>query len=160
MKRQTVFLLPLALAAVALTGCAGPTVADPGQGSPATAPVSVPSSPTAPAASDPTVIQPQQGPAPAPTVTVTVPAQQAPQQGRPQPPSNVIGEAKAESIALAHAKVAKADVQRSYCVLDFEDDWGWWDYECEFVHGEFEYSYEIDAVTGEVRSFERESVWD
>ena len=168
MKHPARILIPLALTAVALTGCASPTVQGPGQ-APATAPVIVPSEPTAPVPTDPApASQPQQVPAPAATVTVTVPTQQEPQQQQqqapgpqyPQPPSNVIGEAKAESIALAHAKVAKANVKWSHCALDFEDDWGRWDYECEFVSGETEYSYEIDAVSGEIRSYERDSVWD
>ena len=152
MKHPAFLLLPVALAAVALAGCSQPAVEEPAQGPAVTVP-GASGPPASPSDQAPPNAAPNpQAPAP--------PATDAERQWPPQPPANVIGEAKAESIALAHAKVAKADVKWSHCALDFEDDWGRWDYECEFVHGDTEYSYELDALTGEIVSYERESVWD
>ena len=59
-----------------------------------------------------------------------------------------IGEEKAKKAALKHAGVKDADAAFEKCELD-EDD-GRAVYEIEFQAGDFEYEYQIDAVTGEV----------
>lgn len=57
-----------------------------------------------------------------------------------------IGNAKAESIALEHAKLQKNQVREFECKLDKEN--GVIVYEVEFNYGGYEYEYEIDAYSG------------
>lgn len=64
----------------------------------------------------------------------------------------VIGKDKAKSIALKHAGLSADDVTGLKVELD-EDD-GVQVYEVEFDHGRKEYSYEINAKTGKIRSYE------
>ena len=90
-----------------------------------------------------------------PAATQAQPAQ--PVQTRPEPK---LSEERAQGIALNHARVSGNTP--IYCDLDYEDDLPRanpeWD--CEFVASEHEYSYEIDAVTGKIVNYEKESVWD
>lgn len=62
--------------------------------------------------------------------------------------ATLIGTAKAESIALAHAKLKKSQVREYECKLDREN--GIQVYEVEFSHGRYEYEYEINALTGKI----------
>ena len=66
--------------------------------------------------------------------------------------SSYIGEEKALQIALEHAGLAAADLTFSKVKLDFDD--GKWTYDTEFYAGNQEYDYEIDAVTGDILSFD------
>lgn len=59
---------------------------------------------------------------------------------------------KAKSIALSHAKVSKNDVWYIECETDYE--YGTKIYEVEFEVGGWEYSYEINANTGKIISWE------
>ena len=61
-----------------------------------------------------------------------------------------IGEDKALEIALSDAGLTKDDVTFSAVKLDYEDDRGAYEYEVEFYQGNVEYSYSIDAVTGDI----------
>ena len=65
-----------------------------------------------------------------------------------------IGSSKAKSIALSHAGVSSSDVSNIKVERDRDD--GVLVYEVEFTAGGYEYEYEIDAVTGEVRAFDFE----
>ena len=72
-------------------------------------------------------------------------------QPAPQPPANTnqnITEAKAKSIALAHAGLAESQVSRMKVQLDRDD--GLIVYEVDFHNGRTEYEYEIDANTGSI----------
>ena len=69
--------------------------------------------------------------------------------------SNVIGEAKAKSIALKHAKVKEGNVTFVHTDLDYDD--GRQEYNVEFYSGNVEYDYEIDAVTGKILSYDRDA---
>ncbi|MBQ7302119.1 MAG: PepSY domain-containing protein [Clostridia bacterium] len=71
-----------------------------------------------------------------------------------QLPAEAVGEAAAKQAAFAHANVNEADVVGYKCKVD-EDD-GKWVYEIEFVSGNYEYEYEIDALTGVVVDYDRE----
>ncbi len=71
-----------------------------------------------------------------------------------QLPDNVVGETAAKQAAFAHANVKEADVKKLVCKEDFDD--GKWIYEIEFVSGDYEYEYEVDAQSGLVVSFDRE----
>jgi len=59
-----------------------------------------------------------------------------------------IGEEAALTAALAHAEVAEADVTDLESELDFEH--GKMVYEIEFVYGDYEYEYTVDAESGEI----------
>ena len=61
-----------------------------------------------------------------------------------------IGEEKARTIALNHAGVKAADAVFNKAKLDYDD--GRAEYDIEFVSGNTEYEYDIDASTGEVIS--------
>ena len=65
-----------------------------------------------------------------------------------------IGEEKAKQAALSHAGVDAASLTRMKIDLDFDD--GRMIYDVEFISGNIEYEYEIDALTGAVLEFDRD----
>ena len=69
-----------------------------------------------------------------------------------------IGEKKALKIARKDAGVSKADIAYSNAHLDMDD--GRTAYEVEFQAGEIEYSYDIDAYTGEILDRDQDSIYD
>ena len=150
------------LALAALSGCAqGPTSQPAGYGVTVPAPqASQPTQAAETASAQPTnqASQATQATQPPPASPAS-PTSQAQQPGTQ--PADQITQQQAQEIALAHAQVA-AGTTNVYCVYDREFDWprsnSEWD--CEFIVGDLEYSYEIDAVTGQIINFERESVWD
>lgn len=68
--------------------------------------------------------------------------------------SDVIGNEKAESIAFEDAGVTDNDVSRKRTELDFDN--GKQVYEIEFSTNDIQYSYHIDAVSGDIIEYERE----
>jgi uncharacterized membrane protein YkoI len=97
--------------------------------------------------------------------TQTLPAEQTPAPSQTEQPvqtpppaqgntSNFIGEAAAKSAALAHAGISEADAAWLRCVLDRDD--GYTLYEVGFRVGYIEYDYDIDALTGNIVSYDRE----
>ena len=69
-----------------------------------------------------------------------------------------IGLDRAKSIALSHAGLSAGQVRFVKARLDRDD--GRWEYEIEFVSGSWEYEFEIDAYSGAILSYEKESVYD
>ncbi len=69
--------------------------------------------------------------------------------------SAYITEEQAKAIALENAGLAEADTQYLHVRLDYDD--GVAEYDVEFVSGADEYDYDIDAVTGEICSMERDT---
>ena len=65
-----------------------------------------------------------------------------------------IGEAKAKSIALNHAKVSANKAYAMKCKLEKEK--GVYIYEVEFKSGRYEYEYDINASTGKIIKFDKE----
>ncbi len=63
-----------------------------------------------------------------------------------------IGEEAAKAAALAHAGVTESDVSNLRAKLDYENRVV--EYEVEFLLGTTEYEYEIDAITGDLRSYD------
>ncbi len=68
---------------------------------------------------------------------------------------NFISGEKAQEAALNHAGLAAQDVQFIKAEFDYDD--GRAEYEVEFYYGTSEYSYTIDAVSGEVIEFEKDT---
>lgn len=68
---------------------------------------------------------------------------------------NYIGAEKAKQVALEHAGVQEASVTEMEIKLDYDD--GIMIYEVEFKSDGFEYEYEINAKTGTIVKFEKES---
>lgn len=68
--------------------------------------------------------------------------------------SSYISADRAKEIALADAGVQAADAVFLRAQLDWDD--GRAEYEVEFYSGNVEYDYDIDAVTGTIRSSDRE----
>ena len=66
-----------------------------------------------------------------------------------------IGKAKAKEIALSHADLTASQVTFVYVELGYDD--GKWEYEVEFYKGNTEYDYEIDAVTGNILSYDHDA---
>ena len=66
--------------------------------------------------------------------------------------SSKIGKDKAKSIALKHAGLSASDVRELQ--VEYDKDDGVPVYEVEFESGNREYSYEIHAETGKIRSHE------
>ena len=69
-------------------------------------------------------------------------------------PSDYIGEVKAKKIALNHAGFSESEVTRMKVELDRDHDHT--EYEVEFRVGGIEYSYDIDALSGKILSYEAE----
>ena len=72
----------------------------------------------------------------------------------PIPQNATIGEEKAKSIALTHAKLSAADVTFINVHLNEEDSRSV--YDIEFCSKHTEYDYEIDAVTGAILSVDQD----
>lgn len=82
---------------------------------------------------------------PAPTVqTEPTPATQ------PQ----LITKEEARDIALKHVGLSANDVTRLKVEFDYDD--GRAEYDVDFHHGGYEYDYEIDAVAGTVRTWDKD----
>lgn len=85
-----------------------------------------------------------------------VPAAPAPTP-QPEPSSPVLlTKEEAEKIALDHAGLSVDQVQRLRTELDYEQ--GKPEYEVDFRVDRWEYDYDIDAQTGEIRSWDKD--WD
>ena len=74
---------------------------------------------------------------------------------RQQIPEDVIGEEAALETAIKEAGVKESDVTNSYVELESDD--GIAGYEVEFYADNTEYSFEIDAQTGNILSYEKEN---
>ena len=74
------------------------------------------------------------------------------QQGGSQQTGSLIGDARAREIALNHAGVSAAQATFFRTQMDWEH--GRQVYEVEFWSGSTEYDYEIDAVTGDILSYD------
>lgn len=69
-------------------------------------------------------------------------------------PTNAISESEAKAIALKDAGVAESDVTILKLEPDYEN--GRWEYDIEFYTTKSEYDYEIDAISGKIRSADTE----
>ena len=65
-----------------------------------------------------------------------------------------IGEEKAKTIALNHAGVSASNA--TFIRVQLGRDDGRMEYEVEFWSGNTEYDYDIDALTGDIRSYDRD----
>ena len=72
----------------------------------------------------------------------------------PTSDKTLISESKARNKALHHAGLKKSDVTGLHTELDYDD--GAYQYEVEFYHDRTEYSYDINAVSGQIISYESE----
>ena len=81
-------------------------------------------------------------------------AQSNPVDAAPSTGTAYISEEDAKAIALKHAELTEAQVTFIKAHLDRDD--GRDVYDIEFYHGNTEYDYEIDALTGDIREFDRD----
>ena len=88
-------------------------------------------------------------------VTFSFDAGDAPPSGNGSDAPSAIGPEEAKAIALAHAGVSESDAARLEAKRDRDD--GRDEYDVEFYVGRTEYSYEIDAASGEILSFEADN---
>ncbi len=65
---------------------------------------------------------------------------------------------EAKNIALTHANLTEDAVSLLRTEQEYDD--GVLVYEIDFTHGDFEYDYKINANTGEVVSYDRDSIYD
>ena len=73
----------------------------------------------------------------------------------PIDPAQLISPEEAQRIALEHAGVSAEDATGLHAVIDIDN--GRQEYDVEFRVGHLEYEYEIDASTGAVLSFDKDS---
>lgn len=71
--------------------------------------------------------------------------------------ASYIGEAKAKEIALNHAGVDASKVSWIFAKQDY--DHGRMEYDVEFLFGNKEYDYKIDASTGTILGFDYDIEW-
>lgn len=71
------------------------------------------------------------------------------------PEAQDIGEAKAKSIALAHAGASETEVTRLSTYKEYDD--GIWEYHVQFYLGYTEYEYEISALDGAILDFDKDT---
>lgn len=93
--------------------------------------------------------------------TATAPTQQQTQQSSSNPSaavSDYIGVDRAKNIALEHGGVSAANAVFTKAKLDSDD--GIRTYEIEFISGNTEYEYEINAYTGEIMDVSMEMIED
>ena len=72
--------------------------------------------------------------------------------------ADYIGADKAKSIALEDAGVSASDASFTKAKLDRDD--GRYQYDIEFYAGDYEYEYEIDAISGKVLDRDSDSIYD
>ena len=72
----------------------------------------------------------------------------------PEAKPELIGKDKAKEIALAHSALDADKVRFEEVELDNDD--GKKVYELDFVSGNYEYEYEIDAYTGKILKWDKE----
>lgn len=77
--------------------------------------------------------------------------------GQTAAPDNCIGDEKAKEIALQSAGIDVASA--TFTKIKLERDDGLYVYDIEFVSGDFEYSFEIDAVSGTILEKSSESIY-
>ena len=85
-------------------------------------------------------------------------SQQSQQGQQPSDTSQYIGTEKAKELALTHSGVSSSSAVFTKTKLDRDD--GVYVYEIEFQADTMEYAYEIDASTGNILSFDKESIYD
>lgn len=68
--------------------------------------------------------------------------------------ADTLTKVQAIAIALEHAGLTEADITGLWAEYEIDD--GVPEYDVEFHHGNYEYSYDIHAVTGEIRAYSRE----
>lgn len=146
MKKTTLsFVAAASLAALLLTGCAQAAEFN-GRNVAASAPLTgeMNTEETAPQSA---AQAPVAAPASEPTTSIA---------GSADPNSGYIGEDAAKAAALAHAGLAESDLQAVTVRLEYED--GRAEYDVEFVRktdtGAEEYDYEVDALTGDILSYD------
>ncbi|MCW6679994.1 PepSY domain-containing protein [Aerococcaceae bacterium NML130460] len=88
----------------------------------------------------------------APTPPQNTPAPQQPTPPKPQQPNTNTGAVNAKQIALQHANLKEADVQRLTEKVDYEN--GRKVIDVKFYSDGKEYEYEIDAQTGAIREWD------
>ncbi len=109
--------------------------------------------PVAPAESSSSEPAPAESSSSAPAVTSSSSATQAPPPQTQAP--QYIGEKAAKEKALAHAGLKESDIVGLKIKFDFDD--GRYCYNVEFWSGNTEYDYDIDALTGEIISFDKDT---
>ena len=71
-------------------------------------------------------------------------------------PTDIITKDEAKAIALGHAGVAESEARFTKVELDYDD--GAYEYDIEFVAGNTEYDYTVNAANGKIVDFDREPV--
>ena len=83
----------------------------------------------------------------APLTTTAVPSEK----------DKLISQDEAKSIALKKAGATEDTVSNYRCEVDYDDKEKRWEYEIDFYVGKVEYDVEMDAVSGKILKFEKET---
>ncbi len=73
----------------------------------------------------------------------------------PVAPDQLITPQEAQTIALEHAGITAEEATGLHTVMEIDN--GRQEYEVEFRVGHLDYDYEIDAVTGQIISFDKDN---
>lgn len=71
-----------------------------------------------------------------------------------------ISQEELKTIVLLHAGLSEDQISAYFVLSDYDDDRGIPEYDVSFYAGDFEYDYEVNALTGEITDFEKESKYD
>lgn len=87
-------------------------------------------------------------------IEAKIPASAVPKASAPNAQTQIITKEEARDIALKHAGLSADEVTGLKVEFDYDD--GRAEYDVDFHHGGYEYDYEIDAVAGTVRTWDKE----
>ncbi len=175
MKTMIISVMTVVIMTALLAGCSGGNgeQASGNAGSTAPAEQTAPAVPTAPAETPAPAAASSEAPAaeaPAPeaapaesqsqVIVMPAPAPEAPEAAPEKAPAQSVAagpitEEQAKQIALQHAGLTESQAVFARTELDLEH--GRQIYEVEFYSGQTEYDYDIDAVTGDVLSFDQDA---
>ncbi len=68
--------------------------------------------------------------------------------------TDYITESEAKTVAFIHSNISESDV--AHVSIQFDKDDGIAEYDIEFWHNSIEYDYEINAITGDIISFDHD----
>ena len=65
-----------------------------------------------------------------------------------------------KAAVLTHAGLSEEEIKYYTAHLDYDDDLRRYEYEVSFHAGQYEYDYEVDALSGDIIDFDKEHIYD
>lgn len=76
------------------------------------------------------------------------------------PEDDYVSQEAVKSTVLDHANLKENNIELYNIHLDYDDDYKRYEYEVSFHADNYEYDYEVDALTGEIIDFDKEHIND